>query len=191
MLINGSPKQPNYQGRFVSELASEAGRTPYEWIFEALLETELQVSMAVFAMSEDNRRQEMKHTAMTFCTDGLGLAVGGLLAKSLPHPRSYGAFTRVLGRYVREQGVLSLEEAVHKMTGLAAKRLRLKDRGFVQPGLSADLVVFDPATVTDKATYEHPHQYAEGILEVVVNGEMVIHDAAHTGARPGRILVGG
>jgi len=191
VLINGSPKQSNYQGRFVSELAGEAGRTPCEWIFDALLETELQVSMAVFAMSEDNRRQEIKHPAMTFCTDGLGLAVDGLLAKSLPHPRSYGAFARVLCRYVREQGVLSLEEAVHKMTGLAAKRLRLKDRGLVQPGLAADLVMFDSTTVTDRATYEQPHQYAEGILEVIVNGEMVIHDAAHTGARPGRVLVGG
>lgn len=188
VLINGSPKWSNYQGRFVSELASEAGRTPHEWIFDALLEAELQVSMAVFAMSEDNRRQEIKHPAMTFCTDGLGLAGHGPLAKSLPHPRSYGAFTRVLGRYVREQGVLSLEEAVHKMAGLAAKRLRLKDRGLIQPGLAADLVVFDPATVTDRATYEQPHQYAEGILEVMVNGKIVIHDSTHAGSRPGLIL---
>lgn len=191
VLINGSPKQPNYQGRFISELATEAGRAPHDWIFDALLETELQLKMAVFAMSEDNRRQEIKHHAMTFCTDGMGLAVNGPSAKSLPHPRSYGAFARVLGRYVREQGILSLEGAVHKMTGLAAKRVKLNDRGLVQPGLAADLVVFDPATVTDRATYENPHQYAEGIPEVIVNGKMVVHDGAHTGACPGRVLVGG
>jgi N-acyl-D-amino-acid deacylase len=191
VLITGSPKKRSYQGRIVSELAGEYDRTPQDWIFDALLETELQMNMAVFGMSENNRREELKHPAMTFGTDGLGLAVGGPLAKGLPHPRSYGAFARILGRYVREQGVLSLEEAVYKMTGLAAQKLRLKDRGLIRPGLAADLVIFDPVNIIDKATYENPHQYAEGILEVIVNGEMVLYDRAHTGARPGQVLVKG
>ena len=188
VLINGSPRQPKYQGHFVLELANESGQTPHEWIFNALFETELQMVMAVFGMSEDNRRLEMKHPAMTFCTDGMGLTEKGPLAKSLPHPRNYGAFTRILGRYVREEGVLTLEEAIHKMTGLAAKRLGLADRGFIRPGLAADLVVFDPATVKDKSTYKKPHQYPEGISHVLVNGRLVVEDGVHTHARPGRIL---
>lgn len=188
VLINGSPRQPKYQGHFVMELANESGQTPHEWIFNALFETELQMVMTVFAMSEDNRRLEMKHPAMTFGTDGMGLAEKGPLAKNLPHPRNYGTFARILGRYVREEGVLTLEEAIHKMTGLAAKRLRLTDRGFLRPGLAADLVVFDPATVNDKSTYEEPHQYPEGISQVLVNGRLVVEDGVHTQARPGRIL---
>ena len=149
------------KGRYVSELASQAGQTPYEWIFDALMKTGLQLSMAVFSMSEENRKKEIKHPAMTFGTDGLGLAVEGeLLTKSQPHPRSYGTFPRVLGRYVRDLGILSLEEAVHKMTGLAAKRLRLKNRGLIQVGMAAGSVLLDPETVADKATYENPHQYA-------------------------------
>jgi len=118
----------------------------------------------------------------------MGLAEKGPLAKSLPHPRNYGAFARILGRYVREEGVLTLEEAIYKMTGLAAKRLRLTDRGFLRPGLAADLVVFDPATVKDRSTYEKPHQCPEGISQVLVNGRLVVEDGVHTQARPGRIL---
>jgi N-acyl-D-amino-acid deacylase len=189
VLINGSPNEPGYQGRYVSELASQAGQTPHEWIFDALMETGLQLSMAVFSMSEENRKIEIKHPAMTFGTDGFGLAVEGeLLTKSQPHPRSYGTFPRVLGRYVRDLGILSLEEAVHKMTGLAAKRLRLKNRGLIQVGMAADLVLFDPKTVADKATYENPHQYADGIFEVIINGEIVVENKVHNGALPGQVL---
>jgi N-acyl-D-amino-acid deacylase len=189
VLITNSPNRPDYQGRFVSVLADETDKRPHDWVFDALVETELQISMAVFGMSEQNRKNEMKHPAMTFGTDGLGLAVGGeLMKQSQPHPRSYGTFPRVLGRYVRDLGELSLEEAIHKMTGLAAKRLRLKDRGLVKSGMIADLVVFDPATVIDKATYENPHQYPEGIFDVIVNGEIVVRDKVHTGVRPGQIL---
>jgi len=109
------------------------------------------------------------------------------LTKSQPHPRSYVHF-HVLGRYVRDLGILSLEEAVHKMTGLAAKRLRLKNRGLIQVGMAADLVLFDPKTVADKATYENPHQYADGIFEVIINGEIVVENKVHNGARPGQVL---
>lgn len=188
VLITGSPPNPSYQGRFVSDLAEQARKTPHEWIFDALLETDLQVHMAVFAMSETNRMREIRHPAMTFCTDGMGFSVTHLPRKSLTHPRSYGAFPRVLSRYVREEKVLTLEEAIHKMTGLAANRLGFKDRGLIKPGMAADLVVFDPENVQDRATFENPHQVAEGILEVVVNGEFVLHEGMHTGARPGRVL---
>jgi N-acyl-D-amino-acid deacylase len=188
VLITGSPRHPGYQGRFVSELADEAGQTAHAWVFAALLETELQLHMATFAMSEDNRQQEVKHPVMTFCTDGMGFSAKGKSERTLTHPRSYGAFPRVLSHYVREKRLLSLEQAVHKMTGLAAKRLGLKDRGLIRPGFAADLVIFDPQRVKDKASYENPHQYAEGILEVIVNGESVVHDGTHTGSRSGAVL---
>ena len=188
VLITGSPVNPAYQGRYVSGLAAEANKTPHDWIFDALVETDLQIHMAVFAMSESNRLQEVRHPVMTFCTDGMGFSAKGSVGKSLTHPRSYGAFPRVLAHYVREQRALSLEEAIHKMTGLAAKRLNLKDRGLIKPGLVADLVVLDPGKVGDRATFENPHQYAEGILEVVVHGEPVIHEGRHTGSKPGQVL---
>jgi len=112
----------------------------------------------------------------------------GPLGQGRHHPRSYGTFPRVLGRYARDERVLSLESAVWKMTGLPAKRLGLADRGVVKAGAKADLVVFDPATVADRATFENPHQYATGIGHVVVNGRVVISDGQHTGALPGRLL---
>lgn len=188
VLITGSPMNPSYQGLYVSKLAEQAGKTPHDWVFDALSETDLQIHMAVFAMSENNRIEEVRHPAMTFCTDGMGFTVKDVSPRSLTHPRSYGAFPRILCHYVREEGVLPLEEAIHKMTGLAAKRLGLRDRGWIKPGMAADLVVFDPGKVRDKATFENPHQYAEGILEVIVNGELVIHEGTHTGSRPGHVL---
>jgi N-acyl-D-amino-acid deacylase len=121
-------------------------------------------------------------------SDGSSLAAEGSLAVGKPHPRSYGTFARVLGRYAREERVLSLETAVWKMTGLPAKRLGVSDRGTVAIGAKADLVVFDPDTVADRATYEDPHQYAAGVGDVVVNGRVVIAGGQHTGALPGRVL---
>ena len=188
VLINGSAKKPEYQGHYVSELAEQSGKTGEDWAFDALLETGLQITMANFGMSEENRRQEMKHPAMTFGTDGFGIGLEGETARGLPHPRNFGAYPRILGRYVREEGVLTLEGAVHKMTGLAAHRLRLKDRGLIRPGLVADLVLFDPKTISDTATYENPFRFPTGITHVLVNGELVVAEGRHTGARPGRIL---
>jgi N-acyl-D-amino-acid deacylase len=121
-------------------------------------------------------------------SDGSSLAAEGPLAVGKPHPRSYGTFPRVLGRYSRDERVLSLETAVWKMTGLPAKRLGVTDRGVLSVGAKADLVVFDPATVADRATYEDPHQYAAGIGDVVVNGRVVIAGGQHTGTLPGRVL---
>jgi N-acyl-D-amino-acid deacylase len=188
VLITSSPKQTEYEGCYVSELAARADKAPHDWVFDALLETRLDMGMAVFGMSEENRRREIQFPAMMICTDGFGLATAGPLAKGVPHPRSYGAFPRVLDRYVRDLQVITLEEAVYKMTGLAAQKLCLKDRGFVRPGFAADLVVFDPDTVSDRATYDNPHQYAGGISQVIVNGQFVIRDENHTGATPGIVL---
>jgi N-acyl-D-amino-acid deacylase len=188
VLITSSPHRTEYEGRYISDLAASSGQTPYEWLFDALVQTNLDMSMAAFGMSEENRWQEIQFPGMMIGTDGTGLAVSGPMARGVPHPRSYGAFPRVLGRFVRDLGIIEIEEAVYKMTGLPARKLRLHDRGLIKPGLTADLVVFDPATVADTATYDQPHQYAKGIHHVLVNGRFVIRDGVHTGNRPGKIL---
>ena len=125
---------------------------------------------------------------MMFGTDGVGMAATGPMAKGVPHPRNYGAFPRILGRFVRDLKAIEREQAIYKMTDMPAAKLRLNDRGLIKPGLAADLVIFDPAEVSDKATYDNPHQYANGIIHVIVNGNLVVHQATHSGARPGRIL---
>jgi N-acyl-D-amino-acid deacylase len=188
VLITSSPQRTEYEGCYVSDLASTAGKKPHDWVFDALLETQLDMSMAIFGMSEENRRREIQFPSMMICTDGFGLAASGPLAKGMPHPRNYGAFPRVLGRYVRDLQVLTLEEAVYKMTGLPAKKLRLKNRGVIRPDFAADLVVFEPAAVSDRATYDNPHQYPKGISHVLVNGQFVIRDASHTGTKPGIVI---
>ena len=188
VLITSSPRRTEYEGRYISDLAALTGQSPYEWLFDALEQTKLDISMAVFGMSQENRLQEIRFPGMMIGTDGTGLAASGPMARGVPHPRNYGAFPRVLGRFVRDLRIIKLEEAVHKMTGLPAGKLRLHDRGLIKPGLAADLVVFDPATVSDTATYDQPHQYAKGIFHVIVNGRFVVRDAAHTGSRPGLIL---
>jgi dihydroorotase/N-acyl-D-amino-acid deacylase len=136
------------------------------------------------AIAEEDLVRILRHPATMIASDG-EVAVFG---RAHPHPRSYGTFSRVLGRYVREQRVLTLEDAVRKMTSFPAARMGLPDRGLLRPGMKADLVVFDPATVTDRATFEKPHQYAEGVALVVVNGQVAFEAGAMTAARPGRVL---
>ena len=138
------------------------------------------------AMDESDVERIMRHPATAIASDG-GVSVFG---QGVPHPREYGTFARVLGRYVRERGHLTLEEAVRKMSGATAQRLGLRDRGLLREGLVADIVVFDPDRVRDHATFAEPHQYAEGIAYVLVNGTLVVDGGEHTGARPGRVLFG-
>jgi N-acyl-D-amino-acid deacylase len=132
--------------------------------------------------------KELRHPAMMIGTDGMGYAVSGPMSQGLPHPRNYGTFPRILGYYVREKKVLSLEEAVRKMTGFPAQKLGLRDRGLVKKGNWADLAIFDPNRVADRATYVSPHQYPEGIPHVLVRGVFVVRDGLHTGARPAGVL---
>jgi dihydroorotase/N-acyl-D-amino-acid deacylase len=138
------------------------------------------------AISEDDVQRVIRHPAAMIASDG-GPSVFG---RGVPHPRNYGTFARVLGRYVRELGVLSLEDAVRRMTSFPARRIGLGDRGLIAPGMKADIVVFDAARVRDAATYENPHQYAEGVSTVVVNGVIAYTDGKMTGLRPGRVLYG-
>ena len=188
VLIATSPARREYEGRYVAELAAAEGKTPHEWIFDALLESELGIQMIHFYGLEDNLRMQLRHPAVMIGTDAGVCATSGPLSAGFPHPRHYGTFPRILARYVREQGVLTLEEAVRKMTGLPAQRLRWSERGLLRPGQRADVVLFDPATVADRATYEAPHQYPVGLPHVLVNGQFVKRDGAHTGARPGRVI---
>jgi N-acyl-D-amino-acid deacylase len=188
VFISSSPKNRAYEGRSVAELAGEAREVPVDWIFGALRETDLDIGMISFGMSEDNRKLELRHPAMMIGTDGSARATSGPMARGKPHPRNYGTFPRVLGHYVREQGTISLEDAIWKMCGLPAQKLRWADRGLVKAGYRADLVVFDRETVADRATFQDPHQYPVGIHHVMVNGQPVIQDGAHTLARPGSVL---
>ena len=188
VLISFAPGKAEYQGRYVAELAQEKGKTPHEWIFDAILETGLRATMVTFMMSEENRLRELRHPAIMIGTDGMGYAVSGSMSQGLPHPRNYGTFPRILGHYVREEKVISLEEAVWKMTGFPARKLGLRDRGLVRKGRWADLTLFNPTRVADKATYVSPHQYPEGIPHVLVRGEFVVRDGVHTRARPGVVI---
>jgi N-acyl-D-amino-acid deacylase len=188
VLIGSSPRNRAYEGRPVAELAEEANKAPVDWVFDALLETDLDMGMIAFGMSEDNRKLELRHPAMMVGTDAAARAAEGPMARGKPHPRSFGTFPRVLGYYVREQGTISLEEAIWKMCGLPAQKLRWPDRGLVKAGHRADLVVLDPETVADRATFQDPHQYPVGIHHVLVNGQPVIRNGAHTQARPGSVL---
>lgn len=188
VLIGSSPHHRAYEGRYVADLAEEAGKSPFDWVFDALAETELDVGMVLFMMSEENRHLELRHPTMMIGTDGAGMAKEGPLAKGTPHPRSFGTYPRILGRYVREQGVISLEEAIWKMSGYPAQKLRWADRGLIKKGYRADVAVLDPERVADRATYDQPHQFPAGMPHVIVNGELVVQEGAHTQARPGSVL---
>jgi N-acyl-D-amino-acid deacylase len=144
--------------------------------------------MVHFVMSEDDVRHVMRHPLATFGSDGWVLTPEGPLAEGKPHPRCYGTYPRILGHYVREAGVLTLESAIHKAAYRPAEKLGLASKGRVQVGADADLVVFDPATVRDVATYADPHRFPAGIEHVLVAGEVTIRDGRRTGARPGRVL---
>ena len=139
-------------------------------------------------MSEENVALQMREPWMKFGTDAGGVDPDS--AEGLTHPRAYGTFPRVLGKYVREEGVLELEDAVRKMTSAVATRLSIHDRGLLRPGMFADVVVFDPATIRDVATFEQPHQVSIGVEHVLVNGVFVLRNREHTGAKPGRALRG-
>ncbi|HEX8361668.1 MAG TPA: D-aminoacylase [Longimicrobium sp.] len=174
------------RGRKLGELAAQRGVDPFRLLVQIVVEDRNRAGMVGFGMSEENVERTLAHPLAAVCSDGAAWAPYGPLSSGVPHPRTYGTFPRVLGRYVRERRILPLEAAIHKMTALPARRVGLHDRGTVAPGARADLVAFDPDTVADRATFERPHQYPVGIPHVWVNGVAVIQGGEHTGARPGR-----
>ena len=188
IVIAYSPKCPELEGLSVAEIAEQRGTDPAETCLDILLEAEARVSVVHFGMSEENLRTVLRHPAVMIGSDGSARVPKGPLGEGKAHPRSYGTFPRVLGKYVREEGVLSLPEAVHKMSGLPAERLGLSDRGRVAKGMKADLVLFYPGTIRDKATFSESYQYPVGIEYVFVNGQTVVTPEGHTGALPGQIL---
>jgi N-acyl-D-amino-acid deacylase len=174
------------EGRRLGALAAERGDDPFDLLVRLIVEDRNRTGMVGFGMSEENVEAKLAHPHSVVCSDGGAYAPYGPLSEGVPHPRTYGAFPRVLGKYVRERGIMPLETAIHKMTKAPADRLRLGDRGMIAPGLRADLVAFDPVHVIDRATFENPHQYPDGVPHVWVGGVSVIQEGEHTDARPGR-----
>ena len=179
-----------YEGKRVDEAAREAGKDPYDFVFDLLIANRGSVSCVWFIINEDDLKLAMRQPWVSIGSDGSALATSGPLRTGVPHPRNFGTFPRVLGKYVREEHVLTLEQAVHKMSGLTAQQMHLADRGLIKEGLAADLVIFDPAAVADRATFSDPFQYPVGISTVIVNGRVVLDNGRHTGERPGVVIRG-
>jgi len=155
---------------------------------DLIIQDESRISVVYFSMSEDNIRKEIALPWMSFCSDGSSSAPEGIFLKSSTHPRAYGNFARLLGKYVREEEVIPLEEAIRKLTSLPAGNLKIKKRGALKTGYYADIAIFDPARIKDHASFESPMQYATGMIHVFVNGVQVLKDGEHTGAFPGRVV---
>ena len=177
-------------GKTLEEVARLRGKSPEETIVDLVIEDGSRVGTIYFLMDEANLRKELKQPWVSVCSDEGSYAPEGVFLRSNPHPRAYGSFARVLGRYVREQKVIPLEEAVRRLTSLPAENLKLDRRGRLKDGYFADVVVFDPSRVADEATYDRPHGYATGVEAVLVNGTLVLDGGEHTGAKPGRVLRG-
>ena len=177
-------------GKTLAEVALLWNKSPEETAMDLVVEDGSRVSTIYFLMSEDNVRAQIKLPWMSFASDSPSQSTEGVFLKSSAHPRAYGTFARLLGRYVRDEKLISLEEAVYRLTALPAANLGLSERGALKPGYFADVVVFDPATITDRATFEKPHQYAVGMRDVFVNGVAVLRNGEHSGALPGRFIPG-
>jgi N-acyl-D-amino-acid deacylase len=176
-------------GKTLAEVAKSRGKSPEDTAIDLVIEDGSRVQVVYFLMSEENVRRQMALPWMSFSSDAGSMAPEGVFLKSSTHPRAYGSFARVIGRYTRE-GVLTLQDAVRKLTSQPAKVLRIEKRGSLAPGYFADVAIFDPTKVEDLATYEEPHQYSTGMVHVLVNGVPVLKDGVHTGATPGRVVKG-
>jgi N-acyl-D-amino-acid deacylase len=199
LLATGSPdrvllvsfkndKLKPYTGKTLSEIARIRGKSPEETAMDLVVEDGSRVGTIYFLMSEDNVRRQIQLPWVSFCSDEDSQAPEGVFLKSNPHPRAYGSFIRVPGKYSRDEKLIPLQEAVRKLAALPMQNLGLRDRGMLKSGYFADVVVFDPAKVADHATYDKPHQYATGMVHVFVNGTQVLKDGEHTGAKPGRVV---
>ena len=177
-------------GKTLAEVAKMRGTSPAETIMDLVLEDRSRVGTVYFMMSEENLTNQIKKPWVSLGSDAASLATEGVFLKSSAHPRAYGNFARLFRKYVREEKAITLSDAVRRVSGLPATNLGLDGRGFLQRGMFADVVVFDPATIADQATFEKPHQYAVGVKQVFVNGRHVLKDGEHTGALPGRAVWG-
>ena len=185
-----SEKLKPLTGKTLAEVAKMRGKDPIDTAMDLVAEDESRVGTVYFMMSEENVKKELRKPWISFGSDEASQAPEGPFLKSNPHPRAYGNFARVLGKYVRDEKVITLPEAIRRLSAQPAQNLELDHRGFLKEGMFADVVVFDPATIADHATFEKPHQNATGVKHVFVNGVQVIKDGEHTGAKPGRALWG-
>ncbi len=201
LLMAGSPERvlllgfandslKRFTGKTLAEVAKIYGKSPEETAMDLVMADSTRVGTAYFMMSEANIKRQIALPYMSFGSDAGSPTASGVFLKSNEHPRAYGNFARLLGKYVRDEKVIPLEEAIYKLTTLPASNLKIKKRGSLQPGYFADLAIFDPAKIQDHATFEKPHQYSTGMVHVFVNGEQVLQNGEHTGARPGRVVRG-
>ncbi|MCS5660925.1 MAG: amidohydrolase family protein, partial [Dehalococcoidia bacterium] len=179
-----------YIGKTLTEVAEMRGISPEETAMDLVVEDGSRVDVVYFLMSEENVKKQIRVPYVSFDSDAGSIAPEGDFLKYNPHPRAYGNFARLLGKYVRDEKVIPLHEAIYRLSGLPATNLKIRHRGFLKEGYYADVVVFDPATIQDHATFENPHQYSTGVYHVFVNGEQVLKDGEHTGATPGRVVRG-
>lgn len=183
-------KMKHLTGKSLGEIAKERGISPAEAVPEIILEDSSRIQCVFFTMSEQNLRKKVVLPFMSFCSDAGSIAPEGVFLKSSPHPRTYGSFARLLRKYVREEKIVPLEEAVRRLSHLPAENLKIRKRGMLKKGYYGDVVVFDPASIQDHATFKNPHQYATGVKYVWVNGVQVLKNGEHTGATPGRVVRG-
>jgi N-acyl-D-amino-acid deacylase len=181
-------KNKKVEGKIVLEAARESGKQPYELMRDLLIDEDNRVTMITFLANEDNLKRILAHPLVVIGADGEAVAPYGILGRGKPHPRLYGSFPRVLGKYAREEKIFSLTKGIQKMTSNTAQKFGLRNRGQVKEGYFADLVVFNPGKIIDCATWKNPHQYPKGIDSVIVNGQVVIRENEHTGKLPGKIL---
>src|ERR1700731_971227 len=185
-----SEKLKPLTGKSLAEVAKIRGKDPIETIMDLISEDESRIGTIYFVMSEENVKKELAKPWISFGSDEASQAPEGVFLKSNPHPRAYGNFARVLGKYPREEKVITIPEAIRRLSAQPATNLGLDHHGFLKEGMVADVVVFDPATIADRATFQKPHQYAVAVKHVFVNGAQVIKEGEHTGAKPGRALSG-
>ena len=179
-----------YAGKTLDEVARLRGKSIQDTAMDLVVEDGSRVQVVYFLMSEDNVKRQIALPWVSFGSDASSMAPEGVFVKTSTHPRAYGNFARLLGKYVRDEHVIPMEEAIRKLTSLPASTLRIKERGKLEQGFFADVVVFDPKTIADRSTYEQPHQYAIGVRHVWVNGGQVLKDGEHTGQKPGRVVRG-
>jgi len=185
-----NPELRRYQGMTLAEVAAERGTSPAETAIDLVIEDGSRVQVVYFLMSEENVANGIALPWVSFASDAGSMTTAPPFTDRSSHPRAYGNFARVIGKYVREDEVLTLPEAIYKLAKLPATNLKIRERGELAEGFYADIVVFDPSAVQDHATYEDPHQYATGMHYVLVNGEVVLREGEHTGALPGQVVRG-
>jgi N-acyl-D-amino-acid deacylase len=177
-------------GKYLSEIAKMRGKSPEETILDLIVQDHSRIEVIYFLMSEENVKKQLALPYMSLGSDAASMAPEGVFLKSSTHPRAYGNFASMLGHYVRDEKIISMEDAIRKMSGLAADQLHIKKRGILKVGNYADVIVFDPAKINATATYEKPHQLATGMIDVFINGTQVLKDGEHTGAKPGKVVYG-